>query len=437
MDETQSNNKPVKKYHWRNKTEGKEQYVRFKKEFVANLKEYRYLLEPGGVELRLGPEPELGPAPLQPSLRKEWREDKANYDKKKEKIDGHFAKALSDLELSFDEYSTPRHIIDRVLETPPEGVQPSAWTYRQKFEACWEALREEFQPSNATDVSALREQIFKLTDEGPGGFDTFRAEFHRLMTEILATGTPDSITTRELNSIVRDGIKNQTIWQMVCHRIYDDDQYAPWERTFDAVSRALTSYRLKGIDPYNQAKSAPSIGTAPVSANTVSLPNVDQSVNGKRPHHSKDGRQNKRQKHGHRDAKGGGRANNREEQRPNAVSQKCTRCWMSSNHNFKNCTSQKCACGAPLNKDQSLCFEYDNHPTRMKFQNKVPKAVADMLEAFRRGKSTNSGSSTSKTYGESSSRGGTKYNKIGALAAQVAEELVRRGITGEGLDSYD
>ena len=51
MDETQSNNKPVKKYHWRNKTEGKEQYVRFKKEFVANLKEYRYLLEPGGVEL--------------------------------------------------------------------------------------------------------------------------------------------------------------------------------------------------------------------------------------------------------------------------------------------------------------------------------------------------------------------------------------------------
>ena len=41
MDETQSNNKPVKKYHWRNKTEGKEQYVRFKKEFVANLKESR------------------------------------------------------------------------------------------------------------------------------------------------------------------------------------------------------------------------------------------------------------------------------------------------------------------------------------------------------------------------------------------------------------
>ena len=73
----------------------------------------------------------------------------------------------------------------------------------------------------------------------------------------------------------------------------------------------------------------------------------------------------------------------------------------------------------------------------MKFQNKLPKAVADMLEALRRGKSTNSGSSTSKTYGESSGRGGTQYNKIGALAAQVAEELVRRGITGEGLDSYD
>ena len=96
----------------------------------------------------------------------------------------------------------------------------------------------EFQPSNATDLSALREQIFKLTDEGPGGFDTFRAEFHRLMTEILATGAEDAITPRELNGIVREGIKNPTIWTLVCHQIYANDQNAPWDVTFEAISRA-------------------------------------------------------------------------------------------------------------------------------------------------------------------------------------------------------
>ena len=37
-----------------------------------------------------------------------------------------------------------------------------------------------------------------LSDQMPGGFDQFKAEFHRLHTEILATGVADAITPREL-----------------------------------------------------------------------------------------------------------------------------------------------------------------------------------------------------------------------------------------------
>lgn len=442
MDESNTDIKNVSVYHWHNKTEGKEQYARFKKEFIATLKHLRYLLEPGGVQLRLGPEP--GPPPAQAALRKEWREDKFRYDTKKEKIDEHFAKALGALESSFAFATTPRHIIDKVLETPPEGVLPETWTYRQKFEACWEALRVEFQPSNATDLSALREQIFKLTDEGPGGFDTFRAEFHRLMTEILATGAEDAITPRELNGIVREGIKNPTIWTLVCHQIYANDQNAPWDVTFEAISRALTSYRLKNIDPYNQAKSGITIGTAPASANAASLfpDGGDQSkLFSKRPHQQRreyEGRPFKKA----RQARGVqkldlGRTVKRDD-RASSAPQKCTRCWTdTNNHSFKTCNSQRCACGATLNKGQSLCFEYDNHPKHLKFpDDKVPKSFADLLEAFKRGKAIACTSSDHKSTGDSATRG-KGQRRAGALAAQVAEELVRRGITGESLDRYN
>ena len=67
------------------------------------------------------------------------------------------------------------------------------WTYQLKFEAAWEALRLEYQPSTVTDLSLLKEQIMGLTDQIPGGFDQFKSEFHRLHTEILATNVPDAI----------------------------------------------------------------------------------------------------------------------------------------------------------------------------------------------------------------------------------------------------
>ena len=84
-----------------------------------------------------------------------------------------------------------------------------------------------------------------LNDQMPGGFDQFKSEFHRLHTEILATQVPDAITPRELNGIVREGIRNPMVWQFVGHDICSEDPNAPWEATFEAVSKLLTSYRQK------------------------------------------------------------------------------------------------------------------------------------------------------------------------------------------------
>ena len=129
------------------------------------------------------------------------------YQTRLQKIDEHFATALGALESSFVFASSPRHIIDKAIENVPPGLPIEEWTYQRKFEASWEALRAEYQPSTAVDLSQLRDQIFALNDEGPGGFDQFRADFHRLHTEILATRVPDAIQPRELNGIVRDGTR--------------------------------------------------------------------------------------------------------------------------------------------------------------------------------------------------------------------------------------
>ena len=65
----------------------------------------------------------------------------------------------------------------------------------------------------------------------------------------MATGVADAITARELNEIVRDGIKNQFIWVSICYNIYKNDSNAPWQNTFEAISTVTggTSLRLREI----------------------------------------------------------------------------------------------------------------------------------------------------------------------------------------------
>ena len=267
--------KDIPSYHWPTKEEGKEQYAKFSKDFLGTLKNLRFLLEPGGIERFLGREPGRRPAAAGPD-RQEWLTRSMAYESKRDKLEMHAASALGALERSFPYGTTPRNIIDKAAQAP-EDVSPAEWTYQRRFLACWEALRIEYQPSTSVDLKQLRDQIYKLTDEGPGGFENFRSEFHRLHTEITATGVVEAITNRELNEIVRDGIKNQFVWVNICYDIYKDNPNSPWQATLEAVSTALTSYRQKGFDPYVEAKSGPVINAKSITANAVfTTPNRNQ-----------------------------------------------------------------------------------------------------------------------------------------------------------------
>ena len=125
------------------------------------------------------------------------------------------------------------------------------------------------------DLSLLKNQIRSLTFQIRGGFDRFKSEFLRLNTEIMATRVADAITPRELNNIVREGIKNPMVCTHVAYRIYSDGANAPWEATFEAVSKFLFFHRQKGIDPYGEAHGGPLVGHTPIAANSAQFTTGD------------------------------------------------------------------------------------------------------------------------------------------------------------------
>ena len=437
--------------------EGKEEYARFSKEFGIHIKQLRYLLDPAAVTRRLGPAPAPNP-PANANLRKEWREDRIRYENRLIKIDSDFAEALSALERSFLFASPPRHIIDKTIENRPADVEDVDWNYERKFRACWEALRAEYQPSTAVDLSQLRDQIFALNDQAPGGFDTFRSEFHRLHAEIVATRVPEGIRDSELNGIVRDGIRNPVVWAFICHPIYSANPNAPWSATFDAVSTLLTSFRQKGMDPYGDAQNGPLVGHTPISANTATTPTAPNFVDkgsslGKRQLRTPrdgGGRLQKSQKTSSSTAfqshNSGQTRFNRTGNRPAGYNdqksdsrqeRKCTRCWSTTAHTYRECREPKCACGNLLANGQLICYNYENHATSMKFPDKVPQSLVEVLQAYKRGQASSTTAQNEHQSGKGKSGTGSGKGKKAtkALAATVAEELIRRGVIGHNLDT--
>ena len=70
------------------------------------------------------------------------------------------ASALGALEQSFPYGTTPRNILDKAAEKP-DAVAVVDWTFRRRFEAGWQALKDEFQPSISVDLKQIRDQISK------------------------------------------------------------------------------------------------------------------------------------------------------------------------------------------------------------------------------------------------------------------------------------
>ena len=426
--------KDIPIYHWPTKEEGKEQYSKFSKEFLATLKNLRFILEPGGIERFLGNNP--GRRPAAQADRQEWLTRTMHYEGKVDKLEMHCATALGALEKSFPYGTTPRNIIDKAAEVPPD-VLAADWTYRRRFLSCWEALTKEYKPTSSVDLRLLRDQIHKLTDDGPGGFETFRSEFHRLHTEIMATGVADAITARELNEIVRDGIKNQFIWVSICYNIYKNDSNAPWQNTFEAISTALTSYRQKGFDPYAEARSGPSTTTTiSVSANSASTAHVETKFRheNKRAYpfnQDNSGRSQRHQKN-HMSAQGNPSDAEDPSNTPDLVPKRCTRCWNADSHSFKDCQEIKCCCGSTLSLGQVVCFNYDNHPENMRFIRKMPKFIATALQAYRKSKSNQTGNH----FQSRAPKRPQDKRKLTAMLASTTEEAADN-VAATELDSWN
>ena len=111
--------------------------------------------------------------------------------------------------------------IDRYLGSPP-GRRPSNADERAK----WLAKTNNYQ-NKLVLLYCTRSFREVVSLRKSRGFDNFQSESHRLHAEILATGVDDAVTERELNDIVRDGIKNQFVLVNVCYNLYRDNTNAP------------------------------------------------------------------------------------------------------------------------------------------------------------------------------------------------------------------
>ena len=196
MDNQESNNISINDlpiYHWHNKEEGKEEYARFAKQFKLSLKHL----------CSLSPRAWWGPTPSRSAswscsrisrssprlerrydpLRREGRQGRRAFCRSPQRA-GELLRIC---------HLISRHIIDVATDNPPAGVPVEQWSYQLKFQATWETLRLEYQPSTVVDLSQLKDQIMALNDQMPRDFDQFKSEFHRLHIEILATQVPDAI----------------------------------------------------------------------------------------------------------------------------------------------------------------------------------------------------------------------------------------------------
>ena len=417
--------KDIPSYHWPTKEEGKEQYAKFSKDFLGTLKNLRFLLEPGGIERFLGREPGRRPAAAGPD-RQEWLTRSMAYETKRDKLEMHAATALGALERSFPYGTTPRNIIDKAAQAP-EDVPPAEWTYQRRFLACWEALRIEYQPSTSVDLKQLRDQIYKLTDEGPGGFENFRSEFHRLHTEITATGVVEAITNRELNEIVRDGIKNQFVWVNICYDIYKDNPNSPWQATLEAVSTALTSYRQKGFDPYAEAKSESVSSTPSRSWRTQFLCHLTEinkepirRISNLLATSLEDSRR----------APGLRAPFLLQLQTLTPTISNQFRCWQAETHSYRFCTELKCSCGSSRAPGKVICFNYENE--EINFFRSFPLPLDLPLDGGWRGMQNTVefavGREVTRANQEKTRRHRMKSSKL-ELCAEEAQNFSRRQLT--------
>jgi hypothetical protein len=273
-----------------------------------------------------------------------------------------FHHATAVLRGSFDPSCLAMQQMESAMAKRPADVEAADWGIVRQFKAAMDVLKKNYSSSTASDVAKLRTSLSTLTDEGPGGFDSYNREFTRLLVQLRATKA-DGVSDAELKEWVKKGIKNTTVKTTLLLKMYvekDKDGSLKYSEILDAVTRLLVEMRNDDFDPYGLASGA----KGHVGA------------------HSADAR-------GARTQEG-------------ASFDGCTKCW-GQGHWWKACSARQCAvCKAIIGKDDLSCPNWKSHKQPFRFYGDVPPWERA------RGKSGNGGSRgfSGKRKAESSDRSG-------------------------------
>ena len=174
----------------------------------------------------------------------------------------------------------------------------------------------------------------------------------------MGTGVDDAVTERDLNDIVRDGIKNQFVRVSVCYNLYRDNPIMLPGAT-PSLLWHLRSYfiQTKRIRPLLRSKIRTDYQLLPLPLPRIlPMPFLINKVNSKTrdkltlPETTPEDSRSKKGPVG----SGSGNFNPLSGSvTPGETPDRCTRCWQPDSHSYKVCAEVKCAsCGRSLQPGQ-------------------------------------------------------------------------------------
>jgi len=129
-----------------------------------------------------------------------------------------------------------------------------AWTPDVSLQAALDFLARNYAPSDATDVSALRNKLIELSDEDEGGFYAYHEEFVKTHADLIKAAHPP--TNTECIEWIKKGITNTLVKNFMASNLFPLGQPTP---NFEQVFAAIRNYLkiLGDQDPYKTCKAGP------------------------------------------------------------------------------------------------------------------------------------------------------------------------------------
>jgi hypothetical protein len=259
-----SNDNKVEVFAWYNEQAAKSEYDRWytQLEKELSLKSVVFVLS----ETRLmGSKPKLP----QPMSSRATDRDRLDHEKltlsQQHKLDEFFIRcdtAIGIIRSSFKYGCKALQSIQSICNNAPttvteiDGIRTtttSEWTSDLQVLAVLKHLKDNYSPSDSTDVNELRKQLSELRDTN--GFYEFSQEFHRILGILKSTeNCPDADTLREW---AKHGITNERVRDHMCSNIFTIETPSP---TYETIFKKIAFY-LKQLgddfDPYRTVKSGP------------------------------------------------------------------------------------------------------------------------------------------------------------------------------------